>query len=69
MAASSPSQWDVRSRAAAAKIGFWAKDIGAAREALVKRGARMTKLMVGAGLVRCEGKYPDGIPFSISDRA
>jgi len=25
--------------------------------------------MVGGGLVRCEGKDPDGNPFSISDRA
>jgi len=25
--------------------------------------------MAGGGLVRCEGKDPDGNPFSISDRA
>ena len=25
--------------------------------------------MTGGGLVRCEGKDPDGNPFSISDRA
>jgi hypothetical protein len=24
--------------------------------------------MAGAGLIRCEGKDPDGNPFSISDR-
>jgi hypothetical protein len=28
----------------------------------------MSKLMAGGGLVRCEGKDPDGNPFSISDR-
>jgi len=25
-------------------------------------------MMMGAGLIRCEGKDPDGNPFSISDR-
>jgi len=50
------------------KIGFWAKDIAAARTALVGRGARMSKVMAGGGLTRCEGKDPDGNPFSISDR-
>jgi catechol 2,3-dioxygenase-like lactoylglutathione lyase family enzyme len=50
------------------KIGFWARDIAAARQELVGRGAKMTKLMVGGGLVRCEGKDPDGNPFSVSDR-
>ena len=51
------------------KLGFWAKDIAAARQELVGRGAKMSKLMTGGGLVRCEGKDPDGNPFSISDRA
>jgi len=50
------------------KIGFWAKDIAAARQELIGRGAKMSKLMEGGGLVRCEGKDPDGNPFSISDR-
>ncbi|HYX02699.1 MAG TPA: VOC family protein [Reyranella sp.] len=50
------------------KIGFWAADITAAREELIGRGARMSKITVGGGLVRCEGKDPDGNPFSISDR-
>jgi catechol 2,3-dioxygenase-like lactoylglutathione lyase family enzyme len=50
------------------KIGFWAGDVGAAREALVARGARLGKVMSGGGLTRCEGKDPDGNPFSISDR-
>jgi hypothetical protein len=28
----------------------------------------MSKVMVGGGLVRCEGTDPDGNPFLISDR-
>ena len=51
------------------KIGFWAKDIAATRQELLGRGAKVSKLMVGGGLVRCEGKDPDGNPFSISDRS
>ena len=50
------------------KIVFWARDIAAARAELVGRGAKMSKVMAGAGLVRCEGKDPDGNPFSISNR-
>ena len=51
------------------KIGFWAKDVAAARTELIARGAKLGKLMSGGGLTRCEGKDPDGNPFSISDRA
>jgi catechol 2,3-dioxygenase-like lactoylglutathione lyase family enzyme len=50
------------------KIGFWARDVAAAREALIARGAKLGKVMSGGGLTRCEGKDPDGNPFSISDR-
>ena len=50
------------------KIGFWASDVAAAREALVARGAKLGKVMSGGGLTRCEGKDPDGNPFSISNR-
>jgi catechol 2,3-dioxygenase-like lactoylglutathione lyase family enzyme len=50
------------------KIGFWAANIAQTRAELVGRGAKMTKLMAGGGLVRCEGKDPDGNPFSLSDR-
>lgn len=50
------------------KIGFWAPDIDAARKELIGRGAKISKLIVGRGLVRCEGKDPDGNPFSVSDR-
>ena len=49
------------------KIGFWAPDIAAARAELVKRGARMSNIMAGGGLVRCEGKDLNGNPFSISE--
>ena len=50
------------------KIGFWAKDMAAARLELAARGARMSKLIVRDGLVRCKGKDPDGNPFHVSDR-
>jgi catechol 2,3-dioxygenase-like lactoylglutathione lyase family enzyme len=50
------------------KIGFWASDVAAAREALIARGAKLGKVLSGGGLTRCEGKDPDGNPFSISDR-
>ena len=50
------------------KIGFWANDIAAARAALIARGVKMGKLLSGPGLTRCEGKDPEGNPFSISDR-
>ena len=49
------------------KIGFSAADIAAARAELVGRGAKMSKVMAGAGLVRCGGKDPDGNPFSIAE--
>jgi catechol 2,3-dioxygenase-like lactoylglutathione lyase family enzyme len=50
------------------KIGFWSEDVAATREALVARGAKLGKMMSGGGLTRCEGKDPDGNPYSISDR-
>jgi catechol 2,3-dioxygenase-like lactoylglutathione lyase family enzyme len=50
------------------KIGFASADVAATREALIARGAKLGKLMSGGGLTRCEGRDPDGNPFSISDR-
>ena len=50
------------------KIGFWSNDVVGAREALIARGAKLGKVLSGSGLRRCEGKDPDGNPFSISDR-
>ena len=55
-------------RARPPKIGFWVNDIAATRTELLARGAKLGKLMSGGGLTRCEGKDPDGNPFSISDR-
>ena len=51
------------------KIGFWAKDIAAARHELIGRGAKISKLIERDGLVRCEGKDPDGNPFYVSNRS
>lgn len=50
------------------KIGFWARDIEEAREILIARGARVGKILSRGGLTRCEGKDPDGNPFSVSNR-
>lgn len=50
------------------QIGFWVKDVAAARQELISHGARISKLMTGGALVRCEDKDPDGNSFSISDR-
>jgi predicted enzyme related to lactoylglutathione lyase len=51
------------------KIVFFARDVAAARAELVERGAKLGKVLGGQGLVRCEGKDPDGNPYSISNRA
>jgi catechol 2,3-dioxygenase-like lactoylglutathione lyase family enzyme len=50
------------------KMGFWAKDVSAARDELLSRGAKMSKLMARDDFVRCEGKDPDGNPFYVSNR-
>jgi catechol 2,3-dioxygenase-like lactoylglutathione lyase family enzyme len=50
------------------KIGFWASDIALARENLLARGVKIGKLMSSGSLIGCEGKDPDGNPFSISNR-
>jgi catechol 2,3-dioxygenase-like lactoylglutathione lyase family enzyme len=51
------------------KMVFYAADVAATREALIRRGAKMGKVKSGAGLDLCEGKDPDGNPFQISTRA
>jgi catechol 2,3-dioxygenase-like lactoylglutathione lyase family enzyme len=51
------------------KLVFFAADVAAARAALAARGAKLGKVMSGGGLVRCEGKDPDGNPYSLSNRA
>lgn len=50
------------------KIVFHAKDVVAAREALVARGARFGKVRQGEMLCLCDGKDPDGNPIQLSDR-
>ena len=50
------------------KIGFWAKDVSAARDELLSRGAKMSKLVARDDFVRCEGKDPDGNLFYVSNR-
>jgi hypothetical protein len=50
------------------KISFWSVDVEAARKTLAARGAKLGKVLSGAGLTRCEGKDPDGNPFQISSR-
>jgi hypothetical protein len=47
---------------------FFSKDVAAARERLVKRGARRGKVKSKNGLDLCEGKDP-GNPFQISNRS
>ena len=51
------------------KIVFFARDVAAARAELVGRGAKLGKVLGNGGLSRCEGKDPDGNPYSISNRA
>ena len=50
------------------KMSFYASNVAAARELLVKRGAKMGKVRSGAGIDLCEGKDPDGNPFQLSSR-
>jgi predicted enzyme related to lactoylglutathione lyase len=45
------------------KLVFFSKDVAAARERLVKRGAKLGKVKSKNGLDLCEGKDPDGIRF------
>ena len=63
-----PSQWHFPVGKRSPKIGFCAEDVAAARQALAARSAKLGKVMSGSGLIRCEGKDPDGNPFSISNR-
>jgi catechol 2,3-dioxygenase-like lactoylglutathione lyase family enzyme len=50
------------------KIVFFAGDVPAARADLIARGARLGKVARGSGLTRCDGKDPDGNPYSLSNR-
>ena len=51
------------------KIAFYAQDVAAARAALVKKGAKMGKLISTPHFDMCDGKDPDGNPFGVSARA
>lgn len=51
------------------KIVFHATDVAAARTALVKRGAKMGKVISTKSFDMCNGKDPDGNPFQVSSRA
>jgi catechol 2,3-dioxygenase-like lactoylglutathione lyase family enzyme len=50
------------------KLAFHAADVAATRAALVRRGAKMGKVLSTAHLDLCDGKDPDGNPFQISSR-
>jgi len=50
------------------KIVFHAKDVAAARETFVARGAKFGKVSRGEVFCLCDGKDPDGNPIQLSDR-
>ena len=50
------------------KIVFYAQDVEAARAAVVARGATMGKALMCGALVLCDGRYPEGHAFQISNR-
>jgi predicted enzyme related to lactoylglutathione lyase len=52
------------------KLVFFAKDVGAARAALVRRGVKTLGKVKSTGTFdMCDGKDPDGNAFQISSRA
>lgn len=50
------------------KVVFYAKDVAALRETLVRRGASFGKVRQGEVLCLCDGKDPDGNPIQLSNR-
>jgi catechol 2,3-dioxygenase-like lactoylglutathione lyase family enzyme len=50
------------------KIVFHATDVAAARTLLVKRGAKMSRVVSAKRFDMCNGKDPDGNPFQLSSR-
>jgi len=50
------------------KIAFFAADVAAARAALVKRGAKMGKVVSAKKFDMCNGTDPDGNAFQLSSR-
>lgn len=51
------------------KVAFFAPDVAAAREALVRRGARMGEVQRFGDLVMCDGVDPEGNVFQFANRA
>ena len=54
--------------ARAPKLSFWVDDIAAAHAELIARGAEMGEALGAGGLMRCEGRDPDGNAFQLSSR-
>jgi len=50
------------------KLAFYAKDVAAARAALVKRGAKFGPVKSTADFDMCDGEDPDGNRISLSAR-
>jgi len=50
------------------KLAFDVKDVAGTRAVLVKRGARMGKVVSANGLDLCGGRDPDGNPFGLTNR-
>jgi catechol 2,3-dioxygenase-like lactoylglutathione lyase family enzyme len=50
------------------KLAFYAADVAATRATLIRRGAKIGKVMSTAAFDLCDGKDPDGNPFQISSR-
>jgi catechol 2,3-dioxygenase-like lactoylglutathione lyase family enzyme len=52
----------------APKLAFFAADVAATRATLVRRGAKMGKVLSASHHDMCDGKDPDGNAFQISSR-
>lgn len=50
------------------KIVFYASDVAAVRAEVVKRGAKMGKVVSAKKFDMCNGADPDGNPFQLSSR-
>ena len=51
------------------KLVFYATDVAALRDELLRRGAQMDEMQVTNGLMLCDGTDPEGHRFQISNRA
>ena len=51
------------------KIVFYAEDVGAVQQELVRRGAPMDAVKTFGDLLLCDGSDPEGHRFQISNRA